>query len=151
MLNFFSLSLISPSSSGHSIPEHSRKVLLCMDIYFVEWGNPSQLPNANKLLNTSGTVCGCVSLPRSHLSGRLPLRSLSNTHSVQSFCFFYEFKWKPEVVSLGASNSVSVASFPLFAPTWARTRDPLNTSTTVTLEASSPIGPQKPWPLQSKG
>ena len=44
----------------------------------------------------------------------------------------------------------SIASVPLLAPTWARTRDPLYTSTTVTLEAPLPIAPQKPQPLQSK-
>ena len=37
------------------------------------------------------------------------------------------------------------------AHTRARTRDPLHTSTTVTHEASLPIVPQKPRPLQSKG
>jgi hypothetical protein len=37
------------------------------------------------------------------------------------------------------------------AHTRARTRDPLHTSTTVTHEASLPISPQKPRPLQSKG
>jgi hypothetical protein len=37
----------------------------------------------------------------------------------------------------------SFASVPLLAPTWARTRDPLQTSTTVTLEARLPIAPQK--------
>ena len=44
----------------------------------------------------------------------------------------------------------SIASVPLLAPIWARTRDPLHTSTTVTHEASLPIAPQKTWPLQSK-
>ena len=37
----------------------------------------------------------------------------------------------------------SLASVPLLAPTWDRTRDPLHTSTTATLEASLPIAPQK--------
>src|SRR5688572_3960669 len=45
----------------------------------------------------------------------------------------------------------SIASISLLTPTWARTRDPLHTSTTATLKASLPIAPQKPWPLQSKG
>jgi hypothetical protein len=45
----------------------------------------------------------------------------------------------------------SVACVPLLTPTCAWTRDPLHTSTTATLEASLPIAPQKPRPLQSKG
>ena len=45
----------------------------------------------------------------------------------------------------------SIASVPLLAPTWAQPRAPLHTSTTATPEASLPIAPQKPRPLQSEG
>jgi hypothetical protein len=51
------------------------------------------------------------------------------------------------VERLTACQCNSIASGPLLVPTWA----PLHTSTTVTHEASSPIAPQNPRPLQSKG
>ena len=51
--------------------------------------------------------------------------------------------------ALAKCNSITLDR-PL-AHTRVRTRDPLHTSTTVTLEASLPIAPQKPRLLQRKG
>jgi hypothetical protein len=45
----------------------------------------------------------------------------------------------------------SIASVPLLAPTWARTRDPLHTSTTATLEESLPIETTKAAALAEQG
>ena len=55
-----------------------------------------------------------------------------------------------EISTLIPSWYACVAVFLLYLSP-PRTRDPLLTSTTATLEASLPITPQKPRPLQSKG
>ena len=63
--------------------------------------------------------------------------------------FPHENKSCNKIAPVWRCNSITLVR-PL-APTRARTRDPMHTSTTVTHKASLPIAPQKPRPLQSKG
>ena len=67
----------------------------------------------------------------------LPIRNSSCTYNITTFCDVF--------VCFGCSCTCNSITF-----TRARTRDHLHTSTTVTHEASLPIAPQKPRPLQSK-
>ena len=74
--------------------------------------------------------------------------SRSTLYSTLSFLFYYNLYWY-DVSRLRCMCNSTTLDRPL-AHTRARTRDLLHTST-VTLEASLPIAPRKPRPLQSKG